>query len=152
MIETAVPADFLAIAALDRIAWLEAGAPFIPDGEHVWRVWCEYATVLVVRTDLELPDSGHIAGALVMFPTQPGELFLHKIMVHPQLRGGGLGSKLMQAALQRATAPVLLTVNPDNTPAVHLYQKQGFAIREQIPGYYRAHEHRYLMVYQPAAQ
>lgn len=148
-IEQAKTSDFLAIAALDRIAWLEAGAPFIPDGEHVWRVWCEYATVLVVRSAAPLSESADIAGALVQFPTEVGELFLHKIMVHPDCRGRGLGSALMSAALQRATAPVLLTVNPQNAPAVHLYEKLGFRVRELVQGYYRAHEHRYVMVYQP---
>lgn len=148
-VEKARPRDFLGISALDRIAWLEAGVPFIPDGEHVWRVWCEYATVLVSRVEQPLSDSGEIAGAVVMFPAQQGELFLHKAMVHPELRGKGLGTALMAAALEQATAPVLLTVNPENQPAVHVYEKLGFRIRELIPGYYRDHEHRYLMVYTP---
>ena len=46
-IEPARCGDFLNIAALDRIAWLHTGEKYIADGEHVWRVWCEYATVLV---------------------------------------------------------------------------------------------------------
>lgn len=146
-IEHAAPGDFLKIAALDRMAWPIRQDVFIPDGEHIWRVWCQYATVLVAR--LAIPtetEVGDIGGALVMFPTKTEELFLHKIMVHESLRGKGLGSQLMQAGLAQADAPVLLTVDPTNTAAVHLYESFGFRVREHIEGYYRPHEHRYLMV------
>ena len=148
-IETARPSDFLNIAALDRIAWLHTGEPFIADGEHVWRVWCQYARVLVARQppDQPLPESGDIAGALVVFPTNSGEGFLHKIMVHPELRGHGLGTALMRAALSEATAAVLLTVDPANQAAVQLYSNFGFEVREHVCGYYRPHEDRYLMAY-----
>ena len=119
----------------------------IADGEHVWRVWCEYATVLVARTSDNLPESGDIAGALVMFPTEKRELFLHKIMVHRECRGRGLGTQLMEAALHRATSPVLLTVNPDNLAAVHVYEKLGYQVRELVQGYYREHENRFVMAH-----
>lgn len=142
----AKPGDFLNIAALDRIAWADSGSQFIPDGEHVWRVWCEYATVLVVRSpDQPLRETGDIAGALVMFPTEKREQFLHKIMVHPDCRGRGLGTILMNAGLQRASVPVLLTVNPENLAAIRVYEKSGYRIRERVDGYYRSHEHRYIM-------
>lgn len=143
--ERAKPQDFLNIAALDRIAWADSGSNFIPDGEHVWRVWCEYATVLVVRSEKNLSESGDIAGALVMFPTELREQFLHKIMVHPDCRGRGLGTQLMDAGLKLATEPVLLTVNPDNLAAVRVYEKSGYRVRERVNGYYRSHEHRLIM-------
>jgi [ribosomal protein S18]-alanine N-acetyltransferase len=152
-IEAARPGDFLAIGALDRVAWLHTGEPFIADGEHVWRVWCEYATVLVAREpQVRLRDCGEVAGAVVMFPTKQGELFLHKIMVHPERRGSGLGTGLMEAALSRASVPVLLTVDPGNTAAVELYRRFGFEVRERIEGYYRSHEHRYVMAYTAAEE
>jgi ribosomal protein S18 acetylase RimI-like enzyme len=68
-------------------------------------------------------------------------------MVHPDCRGEGLGSALMQAALSRAVTDVLLTVDPENAPAVQLYRNFGFDIRERVAGYYRPHEDRYVMVY-----
>lgn len=145
LVEQARPADFLGIAALDRISWEGSGSQFIPDGEHAWRVWCEYATVLVIRSDRQLSETGDIAAALVMFPTERREQFLHKIMVHPECRGRGLGTKLMHAGLQRATVPVLLTVNPENQAAIRVYEKSGYRIRERVDGYYRSHEHRYIM-------
>lgn len=147
-IEPARCGDFLNVAALDRIAWLHTGEKYIADGEHVWRVWCEYATVLVARqTGEPLETSADIGGVLLMFPTRQGEAFLHKIMVHPALRGQGLGSDLMRAALADAQTAVLLTVDPANAAAVQLYRNFGFQVRELVKGYYRPHEDRYVMAY-----
>lgn len=147
-IEPARSTDYLQIAALDRIAWPIAADVFIPDGEHIWRVWNDTATLLVARIvdGPPLHCSRDIAAALVQFPTKRGELFLHKIMVHPDCRGAGIGTRLMQAALDQADVPVLLTVDPNNKPAVHLYEQLGFTVREHIRGYYRPHEDRFLMV------
>ena len=58
----AAAGDFLDVAALDRIAWLHTGEAYIADGEHVWRVWCEYATVIVAASDERLADSGASPG------------------------------------------------------------------------------------------
>jgi phosphinothricin acetyltransferase len=144
--------EFLDIAALDRIAWPIVSDTFIPDGEHIWRVWLDHGTLLVAKVlDREpLSESHEIAGALVMFPTNAGELFLHKIMVHPVCRGQGVGTALMSRVLKQATAPVLLTVDPENEPAVQLYERFGFQVRERIDGFYRPHEDRLVMVYTPA--
>ena len=150
-IERAKPDDFLSVAALDRIAWPEISDTFIPDGEHIWRVWLDYGTLLVARIYERdsLCESQDIAGALVHFPTRDGELFLHKLFVHPICRNMGIGSALMSEALKSATAPVLLTVDPRNTTAVKLYASLGFRVREQIKGFYRPHEDRCLMVFTP---
>ncbi|WP_339729257.1 N-acetyltransferase [uncultured Gimesia sp.] len=149
LIKQALPEDFLAIAALDRMAWPEEPDTFIPDGEHAWRLWCEYATVLIAVANNE-KQGQTVAGALLMFPTNTSETFLHKIMVHSDFRGQGIGSALMKQALQTANQVVLLTVNPDNTPAVRLYESFGFQTRTRIEGYYRPHEHRLLMEFLPA--
>jgi [ribosomal protein S18]-alanine N-acetyltransferase len=153
LIEPASTADFLKVAALDRAAWPDVPDTFIPDGEHVWRVWSEHATLLVARSEGNPAtcDSGDITGALVMFPTSAGELFLHKIMVHPDCRGRGIGSALMREALRRATRSVLLTVDPANGPAVQLYRNFGFEVRERVDGYYRPHEDRFVMVHPGSA-
>jgi ribosomal protein S18 acetylase RimI-like enzyme len=149
-ITQAAPKDFLQVAALDRIAWPVVPDVFIPDGEHAWRLWCEHAVVLIAKlTGRSVSHSGHVIGALLMFPTIQGETFLHKIMVHPEARGQGIGSALMKAGLQRAEAKTLLTVNPQNLAAVKLYQNFGFQIRELVKGYYRPHEDRYVMEFTP---
>ena len=150
-IQPATPRESLLVAALDRIAWPDEPETFIPDGEHIWRVWSEHATLLVARleTGSRLTHSDAIAGALVMFPTDAGELFLHKIMVHPDCRGRGIGTALMRNALGGADRPVLLTVDPSNAPAVQLYRGFGFEIRDRVAGYYRPHEDRNVMVFNP---
>jgi ribosomal protein S18 acetylase RimI-like enzyme len=148
-IQDAAPSDYLPVAALDRIVWPDDPETFIPDGEHIWRVWQDHATLLVARTTdgKKTAETGEIVGAVVMFPSKQNESVLHKIMVHPDCRGQGIGSALMQAALEQARTPVLLTVDPNNDPAVQLYRNFGFEIRERIDGYYRPHEDRYLMVH-----
>ncbi|MBM82956.1 MAG: hypothetical protein CMJ78_20535 [Planctomycetaceae bacterium] len=147
LIEPATSDDFLNVAALDRIAWRETPDTFIPDGEHIWRVWCDHATLLVARRtdEIKLPHTANIAGATVVFPTLGSETFLHKIMVHPDCRGEGIGSALMRAALEQAPSTVLLTVDPANTAAMQLYENFGFRLRTMIPGYYRSHEDRNIM-------
>ena len=150
-IEVARSSDFLKIAALDRIAWPSMPETYIPDGEHIWRVWSDHAVLLVARVKSRGPltASEDIAGALVMFPTKGQELFLHKIMVHPICRGQGIGSALMTSALSGTSAPVLLSVDPQNSPAVKLYEQMGFVTRERINGYYRPHEDRLIMQFTP---
>ncbi|MEQ8853171.1 N-acetyltransferase [Gimesia sp.] len=147
-IKLAQPGHFLDVAALDRIAWPEEPDTYIPDGEHAWRLWCEYATVLIA-VESQSDQRELVTGALLMFPTNTSEIFLHKIMVHPDYRGKGIGSALMLQALQDAQDVVLLTVNPENTPAVKLYESFGFNVRTRVEGYYRPHEHRLIMEFQP---
>jgi len=145
-----VPRDFLGIAALDRVVWTGAHDQFIPDGEHVWRVWCEYALVMVAESaTLPAGPWSPIAGAALTFPTVGGELFLHKIFVHPACAGLGIGTALLQAMLAEADAPVLLTVNPANARAQALYRKLGFTVRAEVQGYYRPEEDRLVMVWKP---
>ena len=147
-IKLAQPGHFLDVAALDRIAWPDEPDTYIPDGEHAWRLWCEYATVLIA-VESQSDQREIVTGALLMFPTNTSEIFLHKIMVHPDYRGKGIGSALMQQALQDTQDVVLLTVNPENTPAVKLYESFGFNVRTRVEGYYRPHEHRLIMEFQP---
>ena len=62
-------ADFLPIAELDRRAWKQNRTPgFIPDGEHVWRIWVEHALVFMARAK----EHG-IVGAIVAFPCISGK-------------------------------------------------------------------------------
>ena len=147
-IKLAQPGHFLEVAALDRIAWPEEQDTYIPDGEHAWRLWCEYATVLI-SVESQPDQRELVTGSLLMFPTNTSETFLHKIMVHPDYRGKGIGSALMQQALEVAQDVVLLTVNPENIPAVKLYESFGFKVRTRVEGYYRPHEHRLIMEFQP---
>lgn len=143
-ITPAGPKDFLPIAALDREAWREnRQGEYIPDGEHVWRVWCEHALVFQARI------GGELAGAVLAFPTCTNGLYcLHKAMVDGRFRGRGVGSKLFAVLLgqfDRLGVDAFLTVDPVNDRAIALYEKWGFAEKRLVEGYYRPEEDRYVM-------
>lgn len=136
--------DFLAIASLDRRAWLDnRHAEFIADGEHVWRLWVDGAHVLVAR------DGEAVVGAIVAFPTLDGRLCVHKVMVEKSRRGLGIGSRLFEALLAQVDrgdgTECFLTVDPANQAALRLYPRWGFSERRFVPGYYREHEDRYVL-------
>lgn len=147
-VQRATAEDFSAIAALDAKAWGQA--TYVVDGEHTWRIWCEFSKVYIIRGDEPaLADTQGVAAAMVLFLCDDGRAMLHKIMVHSSCRGKGLGTQLMQEALSHATTDVLLTVDPANTRAFELYRHMGFETLKHVPGFYRPNEHRDLMVWKP---
>ena len=142
-IQRAAPGDFLDIAALDRAAWRTNRHPeFIPDGEHVWRIWCEHALTFVARA------AGRTVGAILAFPCAGGSYCLHKVMVDESFRARGVGSRLCATLLEeidRLGVRVFLTVDPANSGALKLYAKWGFSDRRLEPGFYRPSEDRYVL-------
>ena len=142
-IRRAQPADFLAVAALDREAWKQGeNAEFIPDGEHAWRIWIEHAVVFCAES------RGRVVGAVVAFPCTSGSYCLHKVFVEAGLRGRGIGSRLFDQLLEEIDAmglPVFLTVSPGNDAALALYEKWGFTERRFVAGYYRPSEDRFVL-------
>lgn len=137
--------DFLAVAALDRCAWQRNRHPeFIPDGEHVWRIWCDHALTWVAC------HGGDVVGAILAFPCSGrGACYcLHKIMVDDACRGQGIGSRLMEALLvelDRGGFDAFLTVDPANPQALRLYERWGFTERRFEPGFYREGEDRLVL-------
>jgi len=139
----AEPEDFLAIAALDRVAWLENANPeYIPDGEHAWRIWAEHALTFAAK------DGDALVGAVLAFPCVDGRYCLHKVIVDQGVRGQGIGTGLFQrlfTVLDERGVDVFLTVDPVNLAAVRLYENWGFTEREFVAGYYRPHEDRLVL-------
>jgi ribosomal-protein-alanine N-acetyltransferase len=83
--------------------------------------------------------NGRAAGfALTRAAADEAELLL--IAVHPEARGHGLGSRLIQSvadgAKRRGAARLFLEVR-ENNPAISLYLAQGFRKVGVRPGYYR---------------
>ena len=142
-IRRAVPADFLAVAVLDREAWKQGeDAEFIPDGEHAWRIWIEHALVFCAEVDSE------VVGAVVAFPCTSGAYCLHKVFVDANCRAQGIGSRLFDRLLEdldKRHVAVFLTVSPTNPAATALYEKWGFTEREFYKGFYRETEDRYVL-------
>jgi len=147
MIRAATIDDFLQISELDRVSWKDnRNGEFIPDGEHVWRIWCEHAIVGVA--DLH----GSIGGVVLAFPCRDGTYCLHKIFVDRQRRGVGLGIALMDHILRIADDNKLilfLTVDPGNAKALALYRSSGFAGERLRAGYYRSSEDRLVLTRAP---
>lgn len=135
--------DFLAIAELDRVSWLDnRNSEFIPDGEHVWRHWVEHAYVCVAKQNQK------IIGAALSFPsTAPNIHFVHKIFIAAECRGTGIGKKLMQLICAKYDDNKIiaqLTTDTNNKAMQRLADAMGFSERELIKGYYRENEDRWL--------
>ncbi len=143
-IERAKSRDFLEIAKLDREAWAQnRNSEYIPDGEHVWRLWTEHALVFCAW------DQHKLIGAVLAFPTTTEGLYcLHKVFVGHACRGKGIGSHLFDAVLaecDRLKVACFLTVDPVNEGAIRLYEKWGFTERVFVKGYYRPEEDRLVL-------
>jgi len=72
------------------------------------------------------------------------------IAVDPAYRRKGLGKRLLEYALdycrQLGAERVELEVRTGNDPAIALYRKYGFVIRERLPFYYSDGEDAFVMV------
>lgn len=143
--------DFLAIAALDRRAWRQnRHAEYIPDGEHVWRIWCEHALVYcaIEPADNGSSDADAVIAAILAFPTEGGPYWVHKVFVDEAHRGQGVGSRLFDLLLveiDRMGVAAALTVDPINEAAQALYRSWGFCEAQFVKGYYRHYEDRYVL-------
>jgi GNAT superfamily N-acetyltransferase len=95
-VEHAFVEDFLQIAQLDRTAWTQnLNSEYIPDGEHVWRIWVEHALVFCAK------DNDKILGVALAFPTLVGSFCVHKVFVDKAYRGKGIGGRLFEALFQK---------------------------------------------------
>lgn len=84
---------------------------------------------------------GEVAGYGIM-SYGAGEAHILNICVRSDLRGGGIGRKLMDYLLERARSAgmqeVFLEVRPSNPIAIHLYESLGFTRVGVRKGYYQA--------------
>ena len=150
-IERARPRDFLAVAALDRQSWGDnRNSRYIPDGEHAWRLWVEYALVFCAR------EGDSLVGAVLAFPClEPSLYCLHKVFVDGRSRGEGIGSRLFESvfeALDQQASDCFLTVDPENASASRLYEKWGFTERRFVKGFYREEEDRLVLTRRGAGE
>ena len=75
---------------------------------------------------------------------------LLRVVVHPEVRGHGVGASLVRAGLEWAAAVgaqrMLLEVRPDNEPAVALYRRLGFEPVTTRRDYYGPGRHALVML------
>jgi len=144
IIRKAKVSDFLAIAKLDRRAWQDnRNSSFIPDGEHVWRLWVKYSTVFVAEYNKK------IVGVVLLFKANDCSLYLlHKIFIDKNYRDKKIGNMLFKNIvnfLDREKANCLLTTDTANTRMIHLCAKYGFNQKQLVKGYYRPDEDRLVI-------
>jgi len=94
-----------------------------------------------------------LMGYLLAAPGQQGltELGILSLAVADHSRGKGVGQALLTFLLQQcktSTRQLWLTVAPDNTAAIHLYEKSGFTKQKYAEDYYGAGEPRWVLVKQ----
>jgi GNAT superfamily N-acetyltransferase len=83
-----------------------------------------------------------LVGKLVIdalpYPSLAHTFWLHAVYVHPDARGSGASTALLNAAIQGARARgatrVALWVNAENGHAKRLYERLGFQESGRIPG------------------
>jgi len=75
---------------------------------------------------------------------------LLRVIVHPDVRGRGVGASLIRAGLEWAAAVgarrMLLEVRPDNDPAIALYRGLGFEAVTTRRDYYGPGRHALVML------
>ena len=92
------------------------------------------------RSELWVVGKPVTAYALVMFHRGTGLARLYSIAVHPDCRGGGIASQLLdhveQRVLARTSLVLRLEVKVDNSAAIRLYRKRGYKKVADLVHYY----------------
>jgi phosphinothricin acetyltransferase len=143
-VERPTCSSFLEISELDRTAWSEnRNSEYIPDGEHIWRLWVEFSSVYVVINE------GRIIAAAIMFSANSGNLMLlHKVFVKSDFMGRGVGSMLFEritSDLDNDHMDCMLTTDPINIKMIKICEKYKFTERHLVKSYYRKEEDRYVI-------
>lgn len=126
--------DELLLALATLVPQLDSAA-VPPTREHLERIVRTPGCALLVARD----DSPAriILGTLTLawYPIPTGtRAWIEDVVVDPATRGGGIGSALLRAALERArregAGKVDLTSRPEREDANRLYQRLGFQLRD----------------------
>jgi GNAT superfamily N-acetyltransferase len=161
------PADAAAVADLHAHSWRTAYAGIVPpealgDGmpdqrRMLWeiRLGADYGEpentpVLLIAED----GNGELLGFAYLVPEPDGRVLLDNLHVRPGRTGGGIGHRLLRAALDRAPGPLRLEVLRGNTRAVAFYEREG-GIRTdermaEFPGGFLLPEYEYSWPQAPA--
>ncbi|WP_354641269.1 GNAT family N-acetyltransferase [Kitasatospora camelliae] len=161
VIRTGGAADAEAVADLHTVSWRTAYAGIVPaealgDGlaaqrREVWQIrltvdygGAEDTPVLLIA---EPAEGGEPLGFAYLVPEHDGRTLLDNLHVRPGLTGGGIGGRLLRAALAATVGPLRLEVLRDNVRAVAFYEREGGVRTEEreaeFPGGHLLPEYEY---------
>lgn len=139
IVRDAGPADAMAIADLHARSWRDAYRGMLPDSlldsgldaamEAYWTPALAAPPPGFLALVAETPDG--LVGLLGSFPNpaRPGGVYLDNLHVDPAVRGGGIGRRLLGAALARwregAATGIALSVLAANRRALDFYRRLG---------------------------
>lgn len=141
------PGDAAPVAALHATSWRSAYRGILPDDfldsgldDERRTAWMERLQVSPVATAFGIvaeDEAGHMVGFAYVVPGDDpvwGTL-LDNLHVHPDLKGGGVGRRLMQAVARELgpthSQPMYLWVLDANEPAKRFYERLGAEFAEQ---------------------
>ena len=140
----ATVADLPTIAHLAGLIW-RAHYPGIISSEQIEYMLVKMYSLATLREEILLRGiryellfvGAKLAGFAAHGPTNKPKLFkLHKIYLHPECQGHGLGSLLLShcenEVRQLGADQLMLTVNKCNARAIAAYKRNGFAITDSV--------------------
>ncbi|WP_371497885.1 GNAT family N-acetyltransferase [Kitasatospora sp. NBC_00374] len=153
-------ADADAVAALHAESWRTAYAGLVPDEalgdgmpaerRELWqiRLGADYGEPANTPTLLVAEGrGGDLLGFAYLVPEEDGRALLDNLHVRPGRTGGGIGRRLLRAALDSTPAPVRLEVLRANVRAVAFYEREGGVRTAEgtaaFPGGYTLPEYEY---------
>ncbi|MDT7524733.1 GNAT family N-acetyltransferase [Pseudidiomarina sp. GXY010] len=145
-VRIATAADVLQLAALeyDQYGAEAYPAPLFYQALAQWPhlQWLAEGTGLSTRTE-------QLAGYIMAAPDQQPECcWIMSVLVNSAWRGQGVGKQLLQAWLEHLPPgyrEVKLTVAPNNTAAIGLYQQLGFTEQAYLADFLGPGEDRLLL-------
>ncbi|GEO81197.1 ribosomal protein S18-alanine N-acetyltransferase [Pararhodospirillum oryzae] len=136
------PASFsirAATAADAPVLGVLHAAAFTPRHERPWPA-DELKALLALPGVHALLAEGDEPLGMILIQAVAGEAEILTVAVRPDRRRQGVGRRLLDAALSAAAkanaTAMILEVARDNTAALGLYHRYGFALRGQRPRYY----------------
>lgn len=117
------------------------------DDPYPYSLFAAFLAELPAGFRVGVNSEGDLIGYCILWhPNKRSEsMVIASIAVHPGHRHEGLGSKLLEDAIEIAkrlsfpptkVSKVVLQVGAENYPARHLYEKRGFRQTNVLPDYY----------------
>jgi ribosomal protein S18 acetylase RimI-like enzyme len=143
-IEPAGEADLPAVSALAAVIWRACYPGVITVEQIDYMLPRMYAPETLreeirsqgIRYDRLLVGNEFVGFAAYGPVAQPTVFKLHKLYLHPDYHGRGLGSLLLKHCEAQAARlggrRLVLNVNKNNTKAIAVYQRNGFIIAESV--------------------